>query len=55
LVANPLSPTFTKPGYSVFDIFVDLIDPAMADPKSAHNYFENPNALKVVADAIAAF
>jgi hypothetical protein len=53
LVANPLSPTFVKDG--VYDIFVDVKDPQHTDPASAHDYFTNDHALKLIADAINAF
>ena len=53
LVANMLSPTFVKDG--VYDIFVDVKDPQHIDPASAHDYFTNDHALKLVADAINAF
>lgn len=53
LIANPLTATFTKD--SVYDIFVDVKDPQHTDPGSAHDYFSNPHALKLVADAINAF
>ena len=53
LIANPLSPTFVKDG--VYDIFVEVKDPLHTDPASAHDYFSNDHALKLVADAINAF
>jgi len=54
LVANPLSPTFSKD--AVYDIFVEVKDPpGKTDPASAHDYFTNDHALKLVADAINAF
>ncbi|MBI5032330.1 MAG: hypothetical protein HZB51_17505 [Chloroflexi bacterium] len=53
LVANMLSPTFNKDG--VYDVFCALKDPAKSDPGSAHDYFTNSNALRLVADVIATF
>jgi hypothetical protein len=63
LVANPLSPIFalldspSSPNRrnSVYDIFVQAKVPNNIDPIVAHDYYANDNALRVVADAIAAF
>lgn len=53
LVANMLSPTFFRDG--VYDVFCELKDPTKTDPGSAHDYFTNNNALKLVADVIGVF
>ena len=53
LVANPLSPTFFKDG--VYDVFCELKDPTKTDPGSAHDYYSNDHALKLVAEVIEAF
>ena len=53
LVANMLSPTFFKDG--VYDVFCELKDPTKSDPGSAHDYFTNDHALKLIAEVIETF
>jgi len=50
IVASPLGPKFTKPGYSIHDIFVDVC--VSLDPIKSHDYFNNPTTLKLIADAL---
>jgi hypothetical protein len=50
IIAAPLGPTFTKPGHTIHDIFVDI----GVDPISSHDYFGNPTTLKLIADAVQA-
>ena len=50
IIASPLGPTFTKPGYNIHDIFVDV----GTDPISSHDYFDNVATLKLIADAVEA-
>ncbi|MBM3127584.1 MAG: hypothetical protein FJ009_03000 [Chloroflexi bacterium] len=48
IVAGALGPTFTKPGYHIHDIFIDI----GSDPIGSHDYFGNRTTLKLIADAI---
>ena len=48
IIASPLGPTFTKPGYNIHDIFVDV---AIGLAES-HKYLKNPTTLRLIADAV---
>jgi hypothetical protein len=48
IVAGPLGPKFTKPGYNIHDIFIDI----GSDPISSHDYFDNAPTLKLIADTV---
>lgn len=48
IVASPLGPTFTKPGYNIHDIFIDI----GSDPIGSHDYFGNRTTLNLIAEAI---
>ncbi|MEW5720008.1 MAG: hypothetical protein AB1817_15375 [Chloroflexota bacterium] len=50
IIAGPLGPTFTKPGYNIHDIFIDI----GSDPIGSHDYFGNRTTLNLIADAIQA-
>lgn len=47
-VADPLGPSFPKPGYRVFDVFVDI----GVLPDASHDYFRNRETLQLFADAM---
>jgi len=48
LVAGPVGPHFTKAGYPVHDIYVDIAD----DPVGSHDYFHNRATLNMIADVM---
>jgi len=47
-IGDPLGPAFPKPGYRLFDIFVNV----GLDPNASHNYLLNPEVIKLFADAL---
>jgi hypothetical protein len=50
IVAGPLGPKFTKSGYNIHDIFIDI----GSDPIGSHDYFGNAPTLKLIADTVQA-
>ncbi|MEW5720009.1 MAG: hypothetical protein AB1817_15380 [Chloroflexota bacterium] len=47
-IADPLGPSFPKPGYRLHDIFVNVA----FDPIASHDYFTNRETIKMFADAL---
>jgi len=47
-VADPLGPAFPKPGYRVFDVFVDI----GVLPNASHDYLNNRETIQLFADAM---
>lgn len=47
-IADPLGPAFPKPGYRLYDIFVDV----GVDPNASHDYLNNRETIKLFADAL---
>lgn len=47
-VADPLGPAFPKPGYRLYDIFVDI----GVDPNTSHDYLNNGEVIQLVANAL---
>ncbi len=45
LIADVVGPAFPQPGYRVHDIFVNVGN----DPISSHDYFNNPEVIKMIA------
>jgi hypothetical protein len=49
-IADPLGPSFPKPGYRLHDIFVNV----GFDPNASHDYFNNRETIQMFADALRA-
>ncbi|GEM_PF-499839 len=47
-IGGALGPAFTKPGYNIYDVFVDIA----RDPVASHDYFDNSTALEIIADVM---
>lgn len=47
-IADPLGPSFPRPGYRLHDIFVNVA----GDPIGSHDYFNNCETIQMFADAI---
>lgn len=47
-IADPLGPAFPKPGYRLYDIFVDI----GVDPNASHDYLSNAETIKLIANAL---
>lgn len=47
-IADPLGPSFPRPGYRLHDIFVNVA----GDPIGSHDYFNNRETIQMFADAI---
>jgi hypothetical protein len=47
-VADPLGPSFPKPGYRLHDIFVNVA----FDPVASHDYFNNRETIQMFAEAL---
>lgn len=47
-IADPLGPAFPKPGYRLYDIFVDV----GVDPNASHDYLLNPETIKLIANGL---
>jgi len=50
-IADPLGPSFPRPGYRLHDIFVNVA----RDPISSHDYFNNRETIQMFADTIRSF
>lgn len=47
-IADPLGPSFPRPGYRLHDIFVNVA----GDPIGSHDYFKNHETIQMFANAI---